>query len=128
MPNLARSAARTSGGTAGLLANSPNGSPGANASTVNSRRLMPSMLGRTINRRRIRYSRDTLRLRRLPASGLLVPVLNVPGVVVPTAHLRHELAVQGSDAGACHHRDHDLVVHCQLIQLDEHGSTLDGVE
>ena len=49
-----RRAARTSGGTAGLVASSSNGSPGASASTVNSTTLMPSRLGMAMRRRLIR--------------------------------------------------------------------------
>src|SRR5215469_6912669 len=54
-PNFTRSAAATSGGTLGLEASSPNGSPGASASTMNSTRLMPSRLGTAISNRRSRY-------------------------------------------------------------------------
>ena len=54
MPNWARKAARTSGGTAGLLASSPKGSPGASAKTVNSTTLMPIKLGTAISKRRSR--------------------------------------------------------------------------
>src|SRR5215471_9082058 len=66
-PNLARNAAATSGGTLGFVASSPNGSPGASASTTNSTRLMPSRLGTAISRRLRRYR---LIARDLPVSQL----------------------------------------------------------
>ncbi len=45
------SAARTSGGILVLAASSPNGSPGASASSTKRMRLMPSRLGRAMTRR-----------------------------------------------------------------------------
>src|SRR5438093_4475865 len=54
-PNFVRNAAPTSAGTLGLVASSPNGSPGASASTVNSTMLMPSRLGIAISKRLSRY-------------------------------------------------------------------------
>src|SRR3546814_10134558 len=55
MPNFSRREAATSGGTAGFCASSPNGSPGASASTVNSTKLIPSKLGMAMRIRRKRY-------------------------------------------------------------------------
>ncbi len=53
-PNFARRASLTSGGMFGFEASSPNGSPGAKASTVNRMRLIPSRLGIATRRRRSR--------------------------------------------------------------------------
>ena len=53
-PNWARRFIRTSAGTLGLVASSPNGSPGAMASTVNRTTLIPMRTGIIVSSRRIR--------------------------------------------------------------------------
>src|SRR5476649_343774 len=113
---------RTSGGTLGLVASSPNGSPGASASTVNSTALMPSKLGKAISSRRIRYWRDT------GCSCVLVPVGDIPGVVVPATDLGGELSVHGHDARAGDDRDHHRVADDQVVQLDQQRGPLHRVE
>src|SRR5687767_2928862 len=119
---------------AGFCANSPNGSPGARASTVNRMTLIPRMLGIISRMRRMTYWRDTRysaaprraerfsrQRQREGAAGaapsrpsesrsrLLVPVLNVPGIVVPAADFGDQLGAHRGHAGARHDRDHDVV-------------------
>src|SRR5215471_15431088 len=119
MPNFARSAKRTSGGTAGLLASSPKGSPGASANTVNSTTLMPRRLGTAIKRRRSRYRPISAparpsRTARLLASRLAIPVREEPQIVVPAAERRDDLAAEAADGRAIddgndeHVADHQL--------------------
>src|SRR6478672_6272206 len=113
---------------AGFCASSPNGSPGARARTVYRMTLIPKMLGIMSRRRRITYCRDI----RPPAppgrpSRFLVPVLNVPGVVVPAADVGGEFGVHRGNAWAGDDRDHDVVADHHVVQLDEHRGALDGV-
>src|ERR1700754_3768626 len=94
IPNLMRNASRTSGGMFGLLASSPNGSPGASASKTNRMRLMPSRLGKATMRRlrrefpiaSLRYGAD--HTGQFGASGLAIPACDLPEIVVPAALVR----------------------------------------
>src|SRR5476651_705313 len=49
-----------------------------------------------------------------PSSTFLEPVGEVPGVVVPAAHLGDQTVAHGDGAGTRHERDHDQVVHHEL--------------
>ena len=37
----------------------------------------------------------------------------------PEAEFRHQLVLHGHDIGAGDHRDHDLIVHDQIVALDQ---------
>src|SRR5882724_4684992 len=115
---------RISGGMAGLVASSSNGSPGAIARMPNRMTLIPSRLGMAMRIRRMMYWRFTT----CDSSRVLVPVLDIPGVVVPAAHGGHQLAGQGLHGGTGDDRDHGLVVHHHVVQLDEHRGALDGID
>src|SRR5690349_25075461 len=113
---------------AGLAANSLNGSPGASASTVKSTTLIPKMLGIISRMRRMTYCRLMRTAEpQLRPSRFLVPVLNVPGVVVPAAHVGVQLVGYGLDGMAGDHRDHDLVVDHHVVRLDEDRRPFDRI-
>src|SRR5216683_3051894 len=61
-------------------------------------------------------------------SGLPVPAREIPGVVVPAGELADELVVHRRDTEAGDDGDHHVVVDGEVVQLDQHGSTLDGIE
>src|SRR6185312_286074 len=126
-PNLARSAAATSGGTFGLVASSLKGSPGASASTMNSTSEMPSRLGTAIRRRRSTYwlmgeqSRQRLS-RRLP-----VPVEQVVGLIGPAADHRAQRIGGRLHFQAVHGRDEDDILHHDVVGLDVKRGPLDHI-
>src|SRR5262249_7284810 len=120
------SAAPTSGGTLGLVASSPNGSPGARARIRNNTRLMPSRLGTAIRSRRKRY-------RAIPGttpshSCFAVPVPQIPQHVVPPAEPCSELARQAADNRSVNDRDHRRGADYQIIHCDEQRCALGRIE
>src|SRR5215831_9647604 len=113
--------------TLGLVASSPNGSPGASASTVNSTMLMPMRLGTAISKRLSRY-RPTARCSCVARSCLAVPIFEVPECVVPTVQRRPELVRHRRHHWAMHDRDDHGISHYQVVHGDKQGRTLDRIE
>src|SRR4051812_46962855 len=54
-----------------------------------------------------------------PALSVAVPARELPGVVVPTGQLADELVPDAGNAGAGDNRNHDVVVHRELVALDQ---------
>src|SRR5947207_5175603 len=138
IPNFTRSASRISGGILLLVASSPNGSPGASASSAKRMRLMPSRLGRAMTRRLtvyfpIRASRHrpfssrASQISRL-VSCFPVPACELPQIVVPAAEMRGHAAFYRRDPCP---RDDGLdviVADDHLVQLDVHRRPLHRIE
>src|SRR5512138_562637 len=126
-PNLARSAAATSGGTLGLVASSLKGSPGASARTMNSTSEMPSRLGTAIRRRRSTYWLMREKSRQRSARGLAVPVEQIVGLVGPAADHRTQAVGGRFHLQAVHDRDEDDILHHDVIGLDVERGPLDRI-
>src|SRR5437667_7929074 len=138
IPNFTRSASRISGGILLLVASSPNGSPGASASSTKRMRLMPSRLGRAMTRRLtvyfpIRASRHSpfsfcaSQISRL-VSRFPVPACELPQIVVPAAEMRGHTAFYRRDPCPGDDGLDVVVADDHLVQLDVHRRQLHRIE